>query len=69
MVTVAASQVAAGQPRILQPTPPMGFNDWSRFQCGLNESLFVDTANAMVSMGLRDAGFNRLNIDDCWPLH
>lgn len=36
--------------------------------CGLNESLFVDTAHAMVKFGLRDAGYNRLNLDDCWSL-
>jgi alpha-galactosidase len=34
--------------------------------CGLNESLFVDTAQAMVKNGLLAAGYNRLNLDDCW---
>jgi alpha-galactosidase len=44
----------------------MGFNNWARFECALNESLFTETADAMVSTGLRDAGYNRLNLDDCW---
>jgi alpha-galactosidase len=52
-------------PSIL-PTPPMGFNNWARFQCNLNESLFTNTADAMVSKGLLAAGYNRLNLDDCW---
>lgn len=51
------------------PTPPMGFNNWARFECALNESVFTSTADTMVSTGLLAAGYNRLNIDDCWPLH
>ncbi|KAL1969676.1 hypothetical protein VTN77DRAFT_8229 [Rasamsonia byssochlamydoides] len=50
----------------VQPTPPMGFNNWARFECALNESLFTETADAMVSTGLRAAGYDRLNLDDCW---
>lgn len=34
--------------------------------CGLNESLFVETAHAMIDNGLFAAGYNRLNLDDCW---
>lgn len=47
-------------------TPPMGFNNWARFQCALNETLFTTTADAMVSKNLLAAGYNRINIDDCW---
>ncbi|OKL55662.1 Alpha-galactosidase A [Talaromyces atroroseus] len=50
----------------LLPTPPMGFNDWARFQCVINETIFTETADAMVSTGLLAAGYNRINIDDCW---
>jgi alpha-galactosidase len=57
--------VSIDNPSIL-PTPPMGFNNWARFQCALNESLFTTTADAMVSKGLLAAGYNRINIDDCW---
>lgn len=53
----------------LAPTPPMGFNNWARFECALNETLFTTTADAMVSKGLLAAGYNRINLDDCWPLH
>ncbi|KAL2011176.1 hypothetical protein VTN00DRAFT_3894 [Thermoascus crustaceus] len=44
----------------------MGFNNWNRVMCNLNETLFTETADAMVSNGLRDAGYNRINLDDCW---
>lgn len=44
----------------------MGFNNWARFECVLNETLFTETADAMVATGLRAAGYDRLNLDDCW---
>lgn len=34
--------------------------------CGLNESVFVETANSMVKFGLLEAGYDRINLDDCW---
>lgn len=55
-------------PKLL-PTPPMGFNNWARFECDLNETLFTETAQSMVSRGLLAAGYNRLNLDDCWMTH
>lgn len=37
-------------------TPPMGWNDWYTFFCDVNEQLVEQTADAMVSSGMRDAG-------------
>jgi alpha-galactosidase len=47
----------------------MGFNNWARFMCDLNETLFTKTADAMASNGLLAAGYNRINLDDCWMQH
>jgi alpha-galactosidase len=47
-------------------TPPMGFNDWANFECDINQQLFVNTANALVSTGLAKDGYRYVNIDDCW---
>ena len=47
-------------------TPPMGWNDWYAFHCNLNEQLIEQTADALVSSGMRDAGYNYVNLDDCW---
>lgn len=44
----------------------MGFNNWARFMCNLNETLFTTTADAMASNGLLAAGYNNINLDDCW---
>ena len=49
-------------------TPPMGFNDWNAFGCNVDAQLIEQTADAMVADGMRDAGYQYVNIDDCWAL-
>ena len=50
----------------LAKTPPMGWNSWNKFQCDISEKLIRETADAVVSTGLKDAGYIYVNIDDCW---
>jgi len=64
-VTLIAISVY-GQKYDLAKTPPMGWNSWNRFACDINESLIRQIADAMVSTGMRDAGYLYINIDDCW---
>jgi len=47
-------------------TPPMGFNNWNTTGCAIDESLIVATADIFVSSGLAKAGYQYVNIDDCW---
>ena len=47
-------------------TPPMGWNSWNKFACNISEQTVRDTADAMVSSGMRDAGYHYVVIDDCW---
>ena len=47
-------------------TPPMGWNSWNKFGCNVSEDLIRRTADAMVSTGMKDAGYQYVNIDDCW---
>jgi len=49
-------------------TPQMGWNSWNHFACKINETLIVDTMDALVETGFRDAGYVYLNLDDCWQL-
>ena len=49
-------------------TPPMGWNSWNKFGCNVSESLIRETADAMVSSGMRDAGYRYVVIDDCWQV-
>jgi alpha-galactosidase len=50
----------------LAATPQMGWNSWNKFACNIDEKLIRETADAMVRLGLKDAGYEYINIDDCW---
>lgn len=47
-------------------TPPMGWNSWNKFACNVDENMIRQMADAIVSTGMKDAGFTYINIDDCW---
>jgi alpha-galactosidase len=47
-------------------TPPMGWNTWNKFACNVDEKLIRESADAMVTSGLKDAGYIYIVIDDCW---
>ncbi|HYN95256.1 MAG TPA: NPCBM/NEW2 domain-containing protein [Pilimelia sp.] len=59
---------APAAPATLAPTPPMGFNNWNAFGCDVSETLIKETADVIVSSGLQAAGYQYVNIDDCWSL-
>lgn len=50
----------------LASTPQMGWNSWNNFDCNVNEQMVKEMADAMVALGLKDAGYEYINIDDCW---
>ena len=49
-------------------TPPMGWNSWNTFKCDINENLIKEVADAMVTSGMKDAGYQYVVIDDCWQV-
>jgi alpha-galactosidase len=49
-------------------TPPMGWNSWNKFNCDINEQIIRETADALVSTGMKDAGYEYVIIDDCWQI-
>jgi alpha-galactosidase len=59
-------EVVNKAPNGLALTPPMGWNSWNKFACNVNEQIVRDTADSMVSSGMRDAGYQYVVIDDCW---
>ncbi|GHU72195.1 hypothetical protein FACS1894184_19820 [Clostridia bacterium] len=46
----------------------MGWNSWNTFSEKIDEQLLRGSADAIVSSGLRDAGYEYVVIDDCWSL-
>ena len=50
----------------LAKTPPMGWNSWNKFRNQVSDKLVRETADAMVSSGMKAAGYVYVNIDDTW---
>ncbi|WP_086839705.1 NPCBM/NEW2 domain-containing protein [Amycolatopsis kentuckyensis] len=63
VVSVTPAQALPGG---LALTPPMGFNNWNTTGCAVDERLIRDTADIFVDKGLKAAGYEYVNVDDCW---
>jgi alpha-galactosidase len=50
----------------LAATPPMGWNSWNTFATHINEALIRDIADAFVDLGLKEAGYEYIVLDDGW---
>jgi alpha-galactosidase len=51
---------------IIAATPPMGWNSWNHFAGRVTDADVRAAADALVSSGMRDAGYIYVNIDDTW---
>jgi alpha-galactosidase len=50
----------------LSLTPQMGFNDWYSYYSKVTQSDMQAAADAMITNGMADAGYQFVNLDDCW---
>ena len=62
-VAAQADPVVEADPT-LALTPPMGFNNWNTTGCDINEQMIRDMADIFVSKGLKEAGYQYVNVDD-----
>ncbi|WP_432251576.1 NPCBM/NEW2 domain-containing protein [Streptomyces sp. HNM1019] len=69
-VTPSVSDPGAAPGDGLALTPPMGFNNWNSTNCRaeFNEAMVKGIADIFVDKGLKDAGYQYVNLDDCWAL-
>ncbi len=58
--------VPAQPARPVAQTPPMGWNSWNHFAEKVTDADVRAAADALVSSGMRDAGYVYVNIDDTW---
>jgi alpha-galactosidase len=73
-VTLAAENASGRAERVfkivagetLSLTPQMGFNDWYAYYNRVTDAKMRQAADAMVASGMADAGYQYVNIDDCW---
>ena len=47
-------------------TPPMGYNHWYTHYNRITQKLMEEAADVVVSSGMADAGYQYVNVDDCW---
>jgi alpha-galactosidase len=57
---------ARAQGNDLAARPPMGWNSWNHFHRQVDDAIIRAQTEAMVSSGMRDAGYLYVNIDDTW---
>lgn len=50
------------------PPPPLGMSTWNAYHDNIDEVLIERVADAFISLGLRDAGFVYVNVDDAWQV-
>src|SRR5438552_525877 len=50
----------------LARTPPMGWNSWNKFASRIDDATVRSIADAMASNGMKEAGYQYINIDDTW---
>jgi len=59
-------QIKAQKFEGLAQTPPMGWNSWTTFETNITEQLIKQTADVLVSSGMKDLGYTYLVLDDGW---
>jgi alpha-galactosidase len=50
----------------LARTPPMGWNSWNKFAGRVDADAVRGMADAMAANGMKEAGYQYINIDDTW---
>src|SRR6266849_10064070 len=65
---LAPNTLAQATSATVAATPPMGWNSWNKFGCNVSDKLIREIADAVVSTGMKDVGYQFVNIDDCWQV-
>jgi len=50
----------------LAKTPPMGWNSWNKFAGRVDDAAVRGMADAVATNGMKDVGYQYINIDDTW---
>ena len=62
--SAAVASAASGAAPITKP--PMGWNSWNSFAGAINATVIRQQVDALVSAGMKDAGYEYVNIDEGW---
>src|ERR1700744_5748800 len=61
----AATDLPVQELGSIAPLPPMGWASWNHFFCDYDEKTIRAEADALVSSGMRDAGYKYVAIQEC----
>ncbi|CAI6333740.1 unnamed protein product [Periconia digitata] len=65
-LTLLRYALAKTSPNETGRLPAMGWSSWNEYRCDINEDVFLTVGSQLVSLGLKDLGYENVNIDDCW---
>src|SRR5579859_7444292 len=68
LALVAGSAHLNAQKPAALPPPPIGWSSWNSFSNTVDSQVIVSQAEAMVSTGMKKAGYKYVNIDEGWWL-
>lgn len=60
----AIAQRESQRPIPGKQVPIMGWSSWNNFRVNINEDLIKEEADALITSGLKDAGYTFINVDD-----
>jgi alpha-galactosidase len=66
LISIAGLAHALVSPDGTGRLPALGWNSWNEYGCDINEEVFVGVAQRLKDLGLKDLGYEYVNIDDCW---
>ena len=67
LLTLAiAGRLPAADPTTLAARPPMGWNSYNAFRNKIDDALIRTQVDALVSSGMKDAGYQYVNLDEGW---
>ncbi|KAJ8689546.1 hypothetical protein PTI98_012443 [Pleurotus ostreatus] len=63
---LAATTPTTPPSKLIGRLPALGWNSWNAYRCDINEAKIIAAATQLLSLGLKDVGYEYVNIDDCW---
>jgi alpha-galactosidase len=66
LATAGLNKVTLAHDSGLARTPPMGWSTWYSFGCHATDAVVRAEARALITSGMKAAGYRYVNIDDCW---
>ncbi|KAI0305670.1 glycoside hydrolase superfamily [Multifurca ochricompacta] len=68
LTSVTAAVSTAVPSKAVGRLPALGWNTWNAYRCAISANKVLAAAQSFVRLGLREAGYEYINIDDCWAM-